>query len=50
MASANQPWGKMVIGLRTPDYGEDLPKMLQTLDDSNRRNPHYAGWGAAFLQ
>ncbi|MGA7686514.1 MAG: hypothetical protein WCC32_14125 [Terriglobales bacterium] len=35
---------KMIIGLRTPDYGEDLPKMLQTLDDSNHANPHYAGW------
>jgi len=35
---------KMVIGLRTPDYGTDLPKMLQTLDDTNHANPHYAGW------
>jgi hypothetical protein len=35
---------KMVIGLRTPDYGADLPKMLKTLDDSNGANPHYAGW------
>jgi hypothetical protein len=35
---------KMVIGLRTPDYGENLPKMLQILDDSNHANPHYAGW------
>jgi hypothetical protein len=35
---------KMVVGLRTPDYGADLPKMLKTLDDSNGANPHYAGW------
>jgi hypothetical protein len=35
---------KMVVGLRTPDYGADLPKMLRTLDNSNHANPHYAGW------
>jgi hypothetical protein len=35
---------KMVIGLRTPDYGELLPKMLKTLDQANRLNPHYEGW------
>jgi hypothetical protein len=35
---------KMVIALRTPDYGELLPKMLNTLDESNRENPHYRGW------
>jgi hypothetical protein len=35
---------KMVIGLRTPDYGDLLPKMLQVLDDASRTNPHYAGW------
>jgi hypothetical protein len=35
---------KMVIGLRTPDYGELLPEMLQALDDANRTNPHYLGW------
>jgi hypothetical protein len=35
---------KMVIGLRTPDYGELLPKMFKTLDEANRMNPHYAGW------
>jgi hypothetical protein len=34
----------MVIGLRTPDYGQLLPKMLTTLDESNRTNPHYQGW------
>jgi hypothetical protein len=35
---------KMVIALRTPDYGDLLPQMLKTLDDANRTNPHYAGW------
>jgi hypothetical protein len=35
---------KMVIGLRTPDYGELLPEMLKALDDANRANPHYLGW------
>ena len=35
---------KMVIALRTPDYGELLPPMLKILDDANRTNPHYLGW------
>jgi hypothetical protein len=35
---------KMVIALRTPDYGEQLPQMLKKLDDANRMNPHYLGW------
>jgi hypothetical protein len=35
---------KMVIGLRTPDYGDLLPKMLQSLDAANGSNAHYAGW------
>ena len=35
---------KMSIGLRTPDYGELLPQMLGTLDETNRANPHYGGW------
>lgn len=34
----------LVIGLRTPDYGQLLPRMLQTLDDANGNNPHYQGW------
>ena len=34
---------QMVIALRTPDYGERLPAMLQVLDDAYRANPHYAG-------
>jgi len=35
---------KMVIALRTPDYGALLPRMLKTLDDANHSNPHYQGW------
>ena len=35
---------KMGIGLRTPDYGELLPDMLQSLDEAYRGNPHYLGW------
>jgi hypothetical protein len=35
---------KMVIALRTPDYGELLPQMLKKLDDANHANPHYLGW------
>jgi hypothetical protein len=35
---------QMVIGLRTPDYGDLLPQMLRTLGETNRTNPHYRGW------
>jgi len=35
---------QLVIGLRTPDYADLLPRMLQSLDESNRPNPHYGGW------
>jgi hypothetical protein len=35
---------KMVIGLRTPDYGALLPQMLMTVDEGNGKNPHYRGW------
>ena len=35
---------KLIIALRTPDYGPLLPQMLKTLDDAHRANPHYAGW------
>lgn len=47
MAYANLPdpnLAKMVIALRTSDYGELLPRMLGSLDEANRSNPHYAGW------
>ncbi|MGB7435478.1 MAG: hypothetical protein WBR26_09205 [Candidatus Acidiferrum sp.] len=35
---------KMAIALRTPDYNELLPRMLDTLDGANRTNLHYLGW------
>jgi hypothetical protein len=35
---------QMVIGLRTPDYGELLPRMLEILDEANGDNTHYLGW------
>jgi hypothetical protein len=35
---------RMAIGLRTPDYGERLPEMLQVVDTSGGANPHYLGW------
>ena len=35
---------QMVIGLRTPDYGELLPRMLDILDEANGDNTHYLGW------
>jgi len=35
---------KMVIALRTRDYNELLPMMLEALDEANRRNLHYLGW------
>jgi hypothetical protein len=38
------PLGKMVIGLRTPDYLDLLPRMLHSLDETNQANPHYLGW------
>ena len=35
---------KISIGLRTPDYGDQLPQMLQSLDAAHRTNPRYLGW------
>jgi hypothetical protein len=40
----DQSLAKMAIALRTPDYNERLPQMLQKLDEVNRSNPHYLGW------
>lgn len=34
----------LTIGLRTPDYGDNLPEMLDAIDTANKSNPHYAGW------
>lgn len=35
---------KLVIGLRTPDYLNQLPNMLHALDEANGATAHYAGW------
>jgi hypothetical protein len=35
---------KMSIALRTPDYGDLLPRILAKLDEANGANPHYLGW------
>jgi hypothetical protein len=35
---------KMVVGLRTPDYQQSLPNMLEALDEANRASPRYLGW------
>jgi hypothetical protein len=35
---------KMAIALRTPDYRDQLPGMLASLDAAFRHNPHYLGW------
>ncbi len=35
---------KMIIALRTADYIDLLPQMLDKLDVANRANPHYLGW------
>jgi hypothetical protein len=35
---------KMVIALRTADYGDLLPQMFDRLDQANRANPYYLGW------
>jgi hypothetical protein len=35
---------RMAIGLRTPDYGNQMPGMLKTLEQALSANPHYLGW------
>jgi hypothetical protein len=35
---------RMVIGLRYPDYEEQLPAMLKVVQDASSGNPHYLGW------
>ena len=34
----------LAIGLRTPDYEQRMPQMLQAVDSALRNNPHYLGW------
>jgi hypothetical protein len=35
---------KLAIGLRTPDYQQQLPAMLKMVQDTLAANPHYLGW------
>jgi hypothetical protein len=35
---------KLSIGLRTPDYLQQLPEMLKVIQDTLIANPHYLGW------
>lgn len=35
---------KLAIGLRDPDYGQQLPNMLKVVQDALSGNPHYLGW------
>ena len=35
---------KMIIALRTADYGDLLPEMLRKLDDANHGDANYLGW------
>jgi hypothetical protein len=35
---------KLTIGLRTPDYQQQLPGMLKVVQDALSGNPHYLGW------
>ncbi len=35
---------KLAIGLRTPDYGQQLAAMLKVVQDALGGNPYYLGW------
>ena len=35
---------KLAIGLRTPDYGQQLAAMLKVVQDALSANPQYLGW------
>jgi hypothetical protein len=35
---------QLAIGLRTPDYGQQLAAMLKVVQDALSGNPHYLGW------
>jgi hypothetical protein len=37
-------FAKLAIGLRTPDYGEQLAAMLKVVQDALSGNPHFLGW------
>jgi hypothetical protein len=34
----------LAIGLRTPDYGQQMEAMLKVVQDALSSNPHYFGW------
>jgi hypothetical protein len=36
--------GKLAIGLRTPDYQQQLPSMLKLVQDTLATNPRFLGW------
>jgi hypothetical protein len=35
---------RLAVGLRTPDYGQQLPNMLKVVQDTLGANRHYLGW------
>jgi hypothetical protein len=35
---------KLGIGLRTPDYEQQMPRMLRAVEQAMRSNPHNLGW------
>jgi hypothetical protein len=35
---------QLIIGLRTADYGAQLPQMLELLEQTDGADPHYQGW------
>ena len=37
-------FARLAIGLRTPDYKQRIPRMLQAIDNAEHANPHYLGW------
>jgi hypothetical protein len=37
-------FAKLAIGLRNPDYGQQLAAMLKVVQDALSGNPHYLGW------
>jgi len=41
---ADPKLAKMAIGLSTPDYEQLMPRMLKSVNDALRSNPHYLGW------
>ncbi len=40
----NGSMARLANGLRTPDYGDAMPHILQALEAANAANPHFLGW------